>query len=131
MNNSAKLFIAIPLSAILAACGGGGDSDGFDYIPPSYGSIAVNQATGAAAITANYDSQSRANDAVVSKCGANCGKVFEFGSNQCGTLARGSNLVFGWASSWRKSNAESDARDQCVGHGGLNCVVVLSECNAS
>ena len=121
-------FASLCVVAILMGCGGGGD--GTDYTPLLNGAIALNKTTGKAAISANYEWKSDAYDAAESKCGANCGNVLEFGSYQCGALAAGSNLTFGWASSWRKSSAESDARDQCTAHGGLNCVVVLSECNS-
>ncbi len=125
MKNIAIVFCLV----VLSSCGGG--DDGSDYVPPVYGSIALNLITGASAISKNYEWQSDANDAAVSACGSNCVKEFEFGSYECAALARGSNLAFGWASNWRKSNAESDARDQCGAHAGQNCVVVLSECNSS
>lgn len=128
MINLFRAILAISLVAILASCGGGGD--GADYAPPLYGAIALNRTNGAAAMSLNHEWQSDANDAAVRKCGTNCVKVLEFGSYECAALARGSNLAFGWANNSRKPNAENDARDQCVAHGGLNCVVKLSDCNS-
>ena len=119
-------------SFILTACGGGSESGGYDaIIQPLYGSIAINQNTGAGGITAKYSSQSSANNKALEQCGFSCTTVLEYGSNQCGALARGDNLVFGWASHTKKSTAESDAINQCVSRSGKNCQIILSECNSS
>lgn len=122
----------VTLVALLAACGGGDNS--VDYIyeaPPSYGSIAVNTTTKFSFISYNYDSESGASDSALSRCGSGCVTVLNFGSLQCGALAKGSNGAFGWASDKKETNAKNTAISQCVTYSGLNCVVVLSGCNGS
>jgi hypothetical protein len=125
-------FSSLVLMSCLTSCGGGDASgDGNIYTPPSYGSIAINQTTKAGGIATNYGSQSDANSHAVTACGSGCNSVLEFGSYMCGALARGSNGSLGWASNSRQSNAEGDALSQCRAYSGLNCVVLLSNCNAS
>lgn len=116
--------------ALITACGGG-EIGSDEYIAPRYGSIATNRITGSGAITANYSWQGGANSNAIDRCGAGCATVLEFGSYMCGALARGNGPTFGWASHSRKSNAEGDALSACTTRGGVNCVVVLAECNDS
>ena len=132
MKNISVLLFAMVLT--LTACGGGdeGGSDDLSYYtPPSYGSIATNSITKAAAISSDYGGQSAANSNAISTCGSGCTTALEFGSYMCGALARGSNGIFGWASNSRKSNAEGGALSQCTTRGGVNCAIVLSACNSS
>jgi hypothetical protein len=130
-----KIIYAVLLAtstAMLVACGGGGSDGGFDYYtPPSYGSIAINQNTGAGGIATNYGSQSSANSNALKQCGSSCNTVLEFGSYMCGALARSDNLAFGWASDSRKSSAESNAVNACSSRNGIRCQIVLSNCNDS
>ena len=123
------LFAAVSI-ALITACGGG-EIGSDEYIAPSYGSIATNRITGRGGIAANYSWQGGANSNAIDSCGAGCATVLEFGSYMCGALARGNGPTFGWASHSRKSNAEGDALSACKTRGGVNCVVVLSECNDS
>lgn len=124
-----NLFVIAAFAAVvLTACGG--SEEGSDaYVPPSYGSIALNRTTGSGGITANYSSQGEANSNAIDTCGTGCTTVFEFGSYTCGALARGTNFTYGWASNFRKSNAEGDALSTCRARGGVGCTVALSECN--
>lgn len=127
-----EIYALFLTSIMLTACGGGEGNDSFDfYTPPSHGSIAINQNTGAGAIATNYSSQSSANSNALNQCGNSCNTVLEFGSSQCGALARSDNLIFGWASNPKKSNAESNALTQCASRSGINCQIVLSNCNDS
>ncbi len=119
-------------SLVLAACGGDGEDGGLDYyMPPSYGSIAINQNTGAGGITTSYSGQSIANSNALKQCGNSCITVLEFGSYMCGALARSDNMVFGWASDSKKSNAESSAINGCISRNGIRCQIALSNCNDS
>ena len=132
MKNISFAFITVV--ALVAGCGGGGDSGGSDYtyyVPPSYGTIAVNMTTKYAYISYNYDSGRGASDSALKSCGAGCVPVLYFGSLQCGALARGSNGSFGWASDKKEANAQNTAISQCTANSGLNCVSVLSACNGS
>jgi hypothetical protein len=125
-------YISIPCVILLTACGGGGSDGGFDsYTPPSYGSIAINQNTGAGGIATSYSSQSSANSNALKQCGSSCNTVLEFGSYMCGALARSDNMIFGWASNSYKSSAESNAMNGCTSRGGIRCQIVLSNCNNS
>lgn len=130
MFKKIELFIVAALATVLlTACGG---EDGSDvYVPPGYGSIALDKTTGRGGITSNYSSQGQANSNALDTCGAGCATVFEFGSYMCGALARGTNFTYGWASNSRKSNAEGDALSTCQARGGVSCSVVLSQCNDS
>jgi hypothetical protein len=132
MKNISLAFITVV--ALVAGCGGGDDSGGYDdvyYAPPSYGAIAVNLTTKVANIAYNYDSGSGASDSALKGCGVGCVPVLYFGSLQCGALARGSNGSFGWSSDKKEANAKSAAISQCVSNNGLNCVNILSACNSS
>ena len=129
-GNTTALFVAALVATLMTACGGG-EIGSDEYIAPSYGSIAINRITGRGRITSNYSWQSSANSNAIDGCGAGCATVLEFGSYMCGALARGNGPTFGWASHSRKSNAEGDALSACTTRGGVNCVVVLAECNDS
>ena len=122
--------MAIFALATLSACGGG-DVGGYEFIElPKYGSIAINQTTGAAGITANYSSQSSANNEAIKLCGVSCVTSLEFGSYYCGALARSkTKIVFGWASDSKESDAKSKAITSCQNNNGGTCEIVLSECN--
>jgi hypothetical protein len=124
-----QLLLATAI-AMLSACGG--DSGGYGYYAqPSYGSIAINQNSGAAAITNNYSTPYSANYEALRRCGYSCTTVLEYGSFMCGALATSDNLTFGWASNAIRSIAESNALYGCISRGGYRCQVVLSSCNDS
>lgn len=126
-----KAIFTVCIASLLAGCGGG-EGEGFDYFsPPTYGSIAINQNSGAGGMATSYSSQSSANSNALKQCGNSCSTVLEFGSYMCGALARSDNSVFGWASDRKKSSAEADAMSQCTSRNGIRCQIVLSDCNAS
>jgi len=128
-----QLFLAALITVIVSGCGGGGTEDSFVYIPPSYGSIAINSVTGAAGISANYSSQNEANNAALGYCGViNCQTALQFGSNMCGALARANNrVIFGWASNSNLSDAKANSITQCINANGIGCAVILDKCNSS
>lgn len=126
-----KAIFTVCIASLLAGCGGG-EGEEFDYFsPPTYGSIAINQNSGAGGMATSYSSQSSANSNALKQCGNSCSTVLEFGSYMCGALARADNLAFGWASDRKKSSAEADAMSQCTSRNGIRCQIVLSDCNAS
>ena len=131
MKYSFKNLYAIVLVVALSACGGGGETGGYEYIQlPTYGSIAINQTTGAAGITANYSSQRSANNNAIEQCGVSCVTALEFDSYMCGALARSTTrVVFGWSSDRKLSDAKSEAITSCQNNNGGTCEVVLSACN--
>ena len=116
--------------SFIAACGGDGESGGYEYFYTYYGSIAINQNTGAAGIASNYESKKSANDAAVEQCGNGCVVALEIGAGLCGALARSSTgPTFGWASDKKLSNAKSNAIGNCTNNNGVSCSVVLDACN--
>ena len=118
-----KIFTAISLLSLLIGWGGGGD--GGDL----YGSLTVNKVTNAGGISAQWDSQAKANNTALSQCGAGCEVVIEFGNGQCAALARGTNMSLGWATGSSKADASQKAVSQCVAYSGVGCVALLAECN--
>jgi len=122
MKKILSLLLAL-ISASLIGCGGGGD--GGDL----YGSLAVNRVTNAAGISAQWDSQAKANNTALSQCGAGCVVVMEFANGQCAALARGSNMSMGWATGSSKADASQKAVSQCVAYSGIACVALLAECS--
>lgn len=118
-----KILVVSTLFALLIGCGGGGD--GGDL----YGSLTVNKATKAGGISAQWDSQAKANNTALSQCGAGCEVVIEFGNGQCAALARGTNMSLGWATGSSKADASQKAVSQCVAYSGVGCVALLAECN--
>jgi len=131
MIKNLKFPFSFILASLIAACGGGGESGGYEYIQlPVYGSIAINQTTGAAGITANYSTQRSANNEAIDQCGVACVTALEFDSNMCGALARSTTRVaFGWSSDRRLSDAKSEAITSCQNNNGGVCEIVLSKCN--
>ena len=118
-----KIFTAISLLSLLIGCGGGGDSGDL------YGSLTVNKVTKAGVISAQWDSQAKANNTALSQCGAGCEVVIEFGNGQCAALARGTNMSLGWATGSSKADASQKAVSQCQTYSGIGCVALLAECN--
>jgi hypothetical protein len=116
---------SVVFSTLLIGCGGGGDGGDGD----SYGSLAVNSVTKAAGISAQWESQAKANNTALSQCGAGCAVVMEFGNGQCAALARGSNMAMGWSTGSSKADASQKAVSQCQTYSGIGCVVLLAECN--
>lgn len=131
MLKKVKYVAAVAALSLLAACGGGGEDGGYQFIDlPSYGSIAINQNNGRAGITANYSSQNSANKAALEQCGSSCVTVLEVEPNLCGALARSTlTPTFGWASDRRLSDAKSRALTNCTNNNGVSCEIVLDACN--
>jgi len=120
----------IAIIAALVGCGDGSEGGGSSFELPTnyYGSIALNQVSGASGIATNYTSQSSANSNALKVCGTGCVTVLEFGNNQCGALAA-SGLSFGWASNSNQGKAEGNSIAQCVANNGKSCKPSLSQCN--
>ncbi|HAX21234.1 MAG TPA: hypothetical protein DCY64_13265 [Hydrogenophaga sp.] len=124
-----KLLSILVVASVVAACGGGGS----DSTPR--GAIAVNPSTGVGAISVNYSSQPEANSDAVFECGGAsvCAVVREFsGYGECGSLARGTNGVWGVGSAGSKEEADNRATASCAGKGGSACLIQLTlgtQCN--
>lgn len=97
-----------------------------------YGAVAVNDKRGVIDSTYGQDSQSRANQLALSKCGVGCLVVSTY-HNQCTAVAFGQRnngkSGFRWIES-SKSNqiAEQKALAACNAKAS-NCKIVLSECS--
>lgn len=122
-----KKFIASICMLLLTACGGGGNS--YD-LPPSFGSIAINQTSGAAGISAKFTTQSGADSRALSECGTYCVVVLQYNNILCAALARSNTAppVFGWATG-SADFAATESVKQCTAKNGTGCAVVLSQCN--
>ena len=130
MRNAVLLSFALICTS---GCGAGSESGGYEGVPivlPTYGAVAVNQVTGRAGITANYSSQKNANDNALEQCGVACIVALEFGSGDCGALARASTTpTFGWARDSKEYDAKVAALNQCTAKNGVGCEIKLVECN--
>ncbi len=121
---SAALIAAVTL----AACGGGGDSDG-------YGAIAVSASTTNVAMVSKALTQSIANDEARDECDAgDCQVVLQF--EECGAIAHGLNASGGWvwgvAAAGSAFDAQTAANNACTAKGGQNCGVIpnlAAQCN--
>jgi hypothetical protein len=128
-----KWVSVLAFAAVAAACGGGGE-------PTARGAIAIGTATGTGFVVTNYTSQPEANSDAVRECvsffggAGGCVVVLEFsGNGTCGSVARGSNGVWGAASGSSKESADSRAVSDCVAKGGGGCFVpddfIGNQCN--
>jgi hypothetical protein len=140
-----RMILIACMVSLLAACGGGGDSESSStpapYIPPAtYGSIYTNRTNGGAGIVSNYPSQAAANEAASAYCvtassNTNCQLSREFGPDLCGALYRSANTEtsgkFGSASASTAIVAEANAFTGCKNAGGTNCLFAFSACNGS
>ena len=109
--------VALVAAGVLAACGGGGDSNG-------YGSVAVSKSTNKVAITSEAFTQSAANDAARDKCDAkDCEVVLQF--EECGAAAQGllsgSTLVITAGKGNTAFDAQTAANNACTAQGATGC----------
>jgi hypothetical protein len=115
-------------AGMLAACGGGGDSNG-------YGSIAVSASTTNVSIVSKALTQSSANDAARDKCDADdCKVVMQF--EECGAIAHGLTSAGAWVWGVGEAssafNAQSAANSACAAKGGTSCTQIPNleaQCN--
>lgn len=111
---------AVLASLLVAACGGGGDSDG-------YGAIAVSNSTGRVAIASEALTQSIANDEARDECDAgDCTVVLQF--EECGAISSartsGGALVYGVAAAGTAFDAQTAANNACTAKGGVGCATI-------
>ena len=124
-----KLGIVLAAAAVLSACGGG-SSD-----PTPRGAIAIRSDTAYGAIGVNYTSQPEANSRAIDNCGGSsvCVVALEFSDHgTCGSLAVGTNGVWGVASSGSKEGADKGAVQNCINRGGQTCLIpqwLFQQCN--
>ncbi|WP_290440825.1 DUF4189 domain-containing protein [Hydrogenophaga sp. A37] len=111
---------AVLASLLVAACGGGGESDG-------YGAIAVSNSTGRVAMASEALTQSIANDEARDECDAgDCTVVLQF--EECGAISSGrtsgGGFVYGVAASGTAFDAQSAANNACTAKGGVGCATI-------
>lgn len=119
---------ALVAAGMLAACGGGGDSNG-------YGAVAVSPSTSKVAISSEALTQSIANDAARDKCDAkDCQVILQF--EECGAAASGytsgGTLIITAGAGGSAFDAQTAANNACIARGGQNCGVIPNlpaQCN--
>jgi Domain of unknown function (DUF4189) len=118
---------ALIAAGVLAACGGGGDSNGF-------GSVAVSASTNKVAITSEQLTQSIANDVARDECDAgDCQVVLQF--EECGAAAQGvksGGFVIAAGAGNTAFDAQTAANNACTAQGGTGCGAIPNleaQCN--
>lgn len=119
---------ALLAAGLMAACGGGGDSNG-------YGAIALSASTNKVAISSEGLTQSIANDAARDKCDAkDCQVVLQF--EECGAIAQGQTSsgawVWGVGAGGSAFEAQTAANNACVAKGAQTCAEIPNlpaQCN--
>jgi Domain of unknown function (DUF4189) len=119
---------ALIAAGVLAACGGGGDSNG-------YGAVAVSASTNKVAITSEQLTQSIANDVARDDCDAgDCQVVLQF--EECGAaaqgIASGGRLVIAGGAGNTAFDAQTAANNACTAQGGTGCGAIPNleaQCN--
>lgn len=115
-------------AGLLAACGGGGDSNGF-------GSVAVSASTNKVAITSAQWTQSIANDVARDDCDASdCTVILQF--EECGAAAQGfsaaGSLVITAGAGNTEFEAQTAANNACSATGATGCGQIpnlVAQCN--
>lgn len=115
-----KLWVwgaALVAAGVLAACGGGGDSNG-------YGAVAASVSTKKVAISAKALTQSGANDEARDACDASdCKIILQF--EECGAAAQGITstgaLLFAAGAGDTAFDAQTAANAACTTAGGTAC----------
>jgi Domain of unknown function (DUF4189) len=128
MNTFRTWVAALWAAGVLAACGGGGDSNGF-------GSIAVSASTNKVAISSEHLTQSIANDVARDRCDAgDCKVVLQF--EECGAAAQGltaaGTLVIRAGAGDTAFLAQTAANQACTAAGASGCGQIPNleaECN--
>lgn len=119
---------ALIAAVTLAACGGGGDSNG-------YGAVAVSTSTSKVGISSEHLTQSIANDAARDACDSkDCTVILQF--EECGAAAQGFTASGGLLLTAGAGNTEFEAQtaanNACTAQGGQNCGVIPNlpaQCN--
>lgn len=116
MKNVWTWGAALIAAAVLAACGGGGDSNG-------YGAVAVSESAGKVAISSEALTQSIANDAARDKCDAkDCKVILQF--EECGAAAQGllgGKFVVAAGRGNTAFEAQTAANEACTAKGATGC----------
>jgi hypothetical protein len=117
MNKVWTWGAALVAAGALAACGGGGDSNGF-------GSVASSASTNKVAITAAHLTQSIANDVARDECDArDCQVILQF--EECGAVAQGldsaGRLLIAAGAGNTPFEAQTAANNACTARGATGC----------
>lgn len=120
--------LALAAALLVAACGGGGESDG-------YGAVAVSESTGTVVITSEHLTQSIANDKARDKCDVkDCKVVLQFEECGAASSARTSAgvLVITAGAAATAFDAQIAANNACTAKGGVGCATIPNlpaQCN--
>ncbi|MCB2016020.1 MAG: DUF4189 domain-containing protein [Hydrogenophaga sp.] len=108
--------VLLMAASVLAACGGGGDSNG-------YGAVAVSASTNKVAISSERLTQSVANDDARDACDASdCQVILQF--KECGAAAQGflgGALTITAGAGNTAFEAQTAANNACTARGATGC----------
>ena len=123
-------------SDVLPSSDPGTPSPGASSTPATeseFAAIAYSIPTGTYGYGFRFTTQTAAEDRALQECNQrvkaqDCQALFAF-ENACGSLARSTSGVYGWAKSEKIQLAETESLKQCEGHGGTDCQVLLRLCS--
>jgi hypothetical protein len=100
------------------------------YPISKYGAIAYDMNTGRYGFSYNYDADWQARNRALTECGWGGCKVYASFRNACGALATDNNQrIYGWGTSYSKSEAMNRALYECRIRGG-NCSIKVWSCTS-
>ncbi|MCC5614016.1 DUF4189 domain-containing protein [Nostoc sp. CHAB 5836] len=119
MTTNERLFTELTPQQSAACCGGADE----------FGAIAYSPGNGAAGWSFNYSNRTAAENRALRECESSSGLgdcfVAVWVQNAWASLARASNLAYGWAWNTDKGAAEANALQECSKN-GLNCNLVTT-----
>ena len=95
------------------------------------GALAFDESTRKYGLSANEESQSKADDVAIKECASDkCKIVFRTGARECGAIAlAGSGNGWGAGKHLQKATAELAAMTNCQKHTAGQCKIRSAECN--
>ena len=97
-----------------------------------YGALARDDTTGKYGLSANEETQSKADDVALKICGGEkCKIVFRTAARECGAIATGESGTTAWGGGKhaQRARAELAAMQNCQKHTKGQCKVRGAECN--
>jgi len=95
-----------------------------------FGSVAVNNSTGAYGVVTNSISTEEADRSAIKACGEGCSLVVSFGTGECVQVSNsGDNRTFGFGVASTQLEAKRLAFKECYARGGTHCYSRAWGCN--
>jgi hypothetical protein len=96
----------------------------------AYGALAHDDGTGKYGLSANEETQTKADDVAMKECGSDkCKVVFRTRSRECGAIATGEGTAWGGGKHPQRATAELAAMQNCQKHTKGQCKIRGAECN--